>query len=72
MSLSLVWLTVERSMPLGRNWRSRSFVFSLLPRFQGAWGAANQKHREEIDVRELGIDGLAIARFERVENAEQT
>ena len=33
---------VERSMPLGRNWRSRPLVFSLLPRCHGAWGSQNQ------------------------------
>jgi len=36
MSLSRVWLTVERSVPFGKNCLSRPLVFSLLPRCQGA------------------------------------
>jgi len=42
MSLSRVWLTVDRSVPLGRNCRISPLVFSLLPRCQGAYGSANQ------------------------------
>ena len=30
----------ERSVPLGRYWRSRPLVFSQMPRSQGAWGWA--------------------------------
>jgi len=41
-SLSSVWLMVLRSVPLGKNWRSRPLVFSLLPRCQGACGSQNQ------------------------------
>jgi adenosylhomocysteinase len=35
-SLSQVWLTLPRSVPLGMNWRSRPFVFSFEPRCHGA------------------------------------
>jgi hypothetical protein len=41
-SLSSVWLMVLRSVPFGKNWRSRPLVFSLLPRCQGACGSQNQ------------------------------
>src|SRR5690625_2007699 len=42
ISLSCVWLSVDRSVPFGRNWRNKPLVFSLLPRCQGAYGSANQ------------------------------
>src|SRR5215217_6522500 len=29
------WVWTDRSVPLGRNWRTRPFQFSLLPRCQG-------------------------------------
>ena len=29
----------ERSVPLGKYWRSRPLVFSLVPRCQGLWGS---------------------------------
>ena len=29
-------------MPLGKYWRSRPFVFSLVPRCHGAWGSAKK------------------------------
>lgn len=35
MSLRTVWLTPDRSVPLGGDWRSRPLVFSLLPAARG-------------------------------------
>ena len=40
MSSSWSWENSERSVPLGRYWRSRPLVFSLMPRSQGACGWA--------------------------------
>ena len=33
------WVWTERSVPLGRNWRTRPFQFSLVPRCQGECGS---------------------------------
>ena len=38
------WECTDRSVPLGRNWRTRPFQFSLVPRCQGEWGS--QKYTE--------------------------
>src|ERR1035441_5121525 len=40
MSSSWSWENSERSVPLGRYWRSKPLVFSLMPRSQGACGWA--------------------------------
>src|SRR3954453_11783739 len=32
----------DRSVPLGKYWRSSPLVFSLLPRCQGLWGSAKK------------------------------
>src|ERR1700758_4106300 len=34
-----VWLWTERSVPLGKYWRSSPLVFSQVARCQGEWGA---------------------------------
>ena len=33
-------VTFEKSVPLGKNWRIKALVFSLVPRSQGEWGCA--------------------------------
>ena len=40
MSSRSAWVWVLRSVPLGRNWRTRPFQFSLVPRWPGAAGVA--------------------------------
>ena len=41
-SLSSVWLMVLKSVPFGKNWRSRPLVFSVLPRGLRACGSQNR------------------------------
>ena len=46
-------LCLLRSVPLGRNWRTSPFQFSLLPRCQGEWGSQKKTGipvRSELDV----------------------
>ena len=35
----------ERSVPLGKYWRSSPLVFSFMPRCQGLWGSAKNTSR---------------------------
>ncbi len=59
ISSSSVWLAVDRSLPMGRNWRSRPLVFSLLPRCHGACGSQN---RMAIFNHRLSLYRLRLSR----------
>src|SRR3546814_6150396 len=39
MASSFSWLCTDRSVPLGKYWRIRPLMFSLLPRCQGLCGS---------------------------------
>lgn len=39
-SASVSGFSFKKSVPLGKNILSKPFMFSLLPRCQGAWGSA--------------------------------
>ncbi|KVX80894.1 hypothetical protein WL08_12535 [Burkholderia ubonensis] len=54
MSLSWVCVTTERSMPLGRNWRSKPLVFSLLP-----LPRRMQVGKPDIEIQALGEFDMA-------------